>query len=67
MLPGSIEEVIYKGSTVDLVVRLPSGKLLLATEFFDEDDDTLLYNIGEQVWVHWLAGWEVILPYELSN
>lgn len=61
MLPAIVEEVIYKGTTVDLMLRLSSGKLLHATEFFNEDDDSLVYTIGERVWAHWLAGWEVIL------
>ena len=64
MFHGRVEEVIYKGSTVDLCVRLDGGKLLYATEFFDEDDDTLVYSIGERVWVNWISGWEVILPHE---
>ncbi len=64
MFPGIVEEVIYKGTTVDLMVRLSDNKLVAATEFFDEDDDRLEYTIGEQVWATWLSGWEVILPYE---
>ncbi len=64
MLPAIVEEINYKGSTVDLIVKLKSGRRLLATEFFDEDDEDLIYNLGEPVWVHWLNGWEVILPYE---
>ncbi len=62
MLPGIVEEVIYKGSTVDLMIRLSTGKLLHATEFFNEDDDSLVYTIGERIWVQWVPGWEVILP-----
>lgn len=62
--PGKIEEVIYKGSTVDLIVRLPCGQRLSATEFFDEDDEDLAYTLGESVWVQWPPGWEVVLPYE---
>ncbi len=64
MYRGTVEEVIYKGTTVDLMVRFESGTLLAATEFFDEDDDSLVYTIGEKVWMHWVNGWEVILPYE---
>jgi spermidine/putrescine transport system ATP-binding protein len=64
MFPGTVEEVIYKGTTVDLMVRLPDHKLIASTEFFDEDDDRLEYAIGETVWVSWAAGWEVILPHE---
>lgn len=64
MFAGTVEEVIYKGTTVDLIVRLANNKVVAATEFFDEDDDRLEYKMGEQVWVNWTPGWEVILPYE---
>lgn len=64
MLPGKIVDLIYKGSTVDLKVALHSGKIINASEFFDEDDDKLDYKLHEPVWVHWLPGWEVLLPYE---
>ncbi len=64
MLPATVTEVIYKGSTVDLMVRLSDNTLLAASEFFDEDDEKLEYTIGEKVWLHWFPGWEVVLPYE---
>jgi spermidine/putrescine transport system ATP-binding protein len=64
MFAGTVTEVIYKGSTVDLIIRLAEGEMLAATEFFDEDDDRLEYKMGESVWVSWASGWEVILPYE---
>lgn len=66
MFAGTVEEVTYKGTTVDLIVRLSNNKIIAATEFFDEDDDRLEYKLGEQVWVNWTPGWEVILPYEAS-
>jgi len=62
MFPATVEQVIYKGVTVDLMVRLASGKRLAAAQFFNEDDEKLDYKIGERVWVHWFPGWEVILP-----
>lgn len=65
MFAGTVEEVIYKGTTVDLIVRLANNIVIAATEFFDEDDDRLEYQIGEQVWVNWTPGWEVILPHEV--
>jgi spermidine/putrescine transport system ATP-binding protein len=58
---AEVQEVIYKGSTVGLIVKLDSGTELLASEFFDEDDAVLEYKIGEQVWVEWYPGWEVVL------
>jgi spermidine/putrescine transport system ATP-binding protein len=64
MLPGVIEEVIYKGSTVDLMLQLPSGVRLAATEFFNEDDPNLNYDVGEKVWIEWTLGWEVTLAHE---
>lgn len=64
MLPGKIVDIIYKGSTVDLKVALASGTIINASEFFDEDDDKLEYLPDEPVWVHWLTGWEVLLPHE---
>lgn len=66
MYPGVVEEVIYKGTTVDLMVRLANNQLVAATEFFDEDDDRLEYAIGESVWATWVSGWEVVLPHEAS-
>lgn len=64
MIPAVVEQFIYKGSTVDLILRLNSGKKISATEFFDEDDETLEYEIGESVLVELVPGWEVLLPHE---
>jgi spermidine/putrescine transport system ATP-binding protein len=64
MFPAKVEQVIYKGVTVDLMLRLSGGKMLSATQFFNEDDDKLDYRTGESVWVQWIPGWEVILPNE---
>lgn len=64
MLPGKIVDITYKGSTVDVSVVLTSGKIINASEFFDEDDDKLEYALNEPVWVHWPTGWDVLLPYE---
>lgn len=63
-LPATVTEVIYKGSTVDLIVTLSTGKTVAATEFFDEDDEDLEYEIGEKVLLQWQPGWEVVLPDE---
>lgn len=63
MIEAKVEQVIYKGSTVDLILKTKNGKRLSATEFFDEDDEDLDFKIGEPVWVEWTLGWEVILPH----
>ncbi len=62
-LPAVVEEVIYKGSTVDLVVSLKNGQHLAVTEFFNEDDSQLIYVRGEHVILTWQEGWEVVLPH----
>jgi spermidine/putrescine transport system ATP-binding protein len=65
MFAGVVEDATYKGTTVDLMVRLFNNKTISATQFFDEDDDRLEYRAGEQVWVNWTPGWEVLLPHEM--
>lgn len=62
MIPAVVEEVIYKGCTVDLILRTDHQKRLATTEFFNEDDENLDYKIGERVWLEWTIGWEVLLP-----
>jgi len=64
MLKAEVVDVTYKGSTVDLIVKLADGHKLSATEFFDEDDEDLEYTIGESVLIRWKFGWEVVLPNE---
>lgn len=64
MIPGKIIDIVYKGSTVALKVALNSGRIISAIEFFNEDDDKLEYTDEESVWVQWLTGWELLLPYE---
>ncbi len=63
-LTGIIKEIIYKGSTVDLLIQLESSKIILATEFFNENDEDLIYKIEQKIYFNWHQGWEVILPYE---
>ncbi|MFV0423078.1 spermidine/putrescine ABC transporter ATP-binding protein PotA [Oleidesulfovibrio sp.] len=66
---GAIEETVYKGATVDIVVRLDGidgreGKQLMVAEFFNEDDEEINYTPGERVAVTWVNGWEVVLGDE---
>lgn len=61
-LAGVIEESVYKGATVDILIRLSSGQRLMAAEFFNEDDEEINYKPGEKVSVTWVDGWEVVLP-----
>ncbi len=61
MLRGTIEQVIYKGATVDLIIRLASKTRIASTQFFNEDDEKLDFEVNESVWLHWIPGWEVML------
>lgn len=63
-LLGRIAQTVYKGATVDLYVELDEahgGKMLMASEFFNEDDEEIIYDAGERVAVTWVDGWEVVL------
>ena len=61
---GKIEDTTYKGATLDSSIILKSGKKIKASEFFDEDDADFDYKFGENITVHWIDGWEVILKNE---
>ncbi|MCD6046621.1 MAG: potA [Gammaproteobacteria bacterium] len=61
MFPATVEQVTYKGVTVDLQLRMHNGKRVAATQFFNEDDEKLDFVAGEAVWIEWLPGWETIL------
>ncbi len=64
VLYGTVEEVIYKGTTVDLMIILDNQQRVSVTEFFDEEHEKLTYTTQERVKVTWVPGWEVVLPYE---
>ncbi|MCU0807348.1 MAG: spermidine/putrescine ABC transporter ATP-binding protein PotA [Candidatus Contendobacter sp.] len=67
LFPAVVEEVVYKGSTVDLAIRLDNGDLLATTQFFNEDDQAIVnldFREGERVFVDWVHDWETILPHE---
>lgn len=61
---GRIEETVYKGATVDILLTLDNGKRLIAAEFFNEDDADISYHPGDKVSVSWVEGWEVVLDEE---
>ena len=63
-LSGVIVDTVYKGMTIDVLIKLNNGKIVMATEFFNEDDPDISYNRGEKVLVSWVKDWEVVLPDE---
>ncbi len=61
---GRIDETVYKGATVDILLTLDNGKKIQAAEYFNEDDADINYTPGERVTVSWVEGWEVVLAEE---
>lgn len=66
-LLGQVVESNYKGSTLDSIIRLHNGHMVKASEFFDEDDPSFDYKMGEAVKVSWVDGWEWVLPEESAQ
>ena len=64
LLVGNVEMKTYKGATLDSVIVLENGKRVMASEYFDEEDEDFDYQINERVSIGWVKGWEVILPNE---
>ncbi len=63
-LQGKIIDRTYHGATLNSSIELQSGKILYASEFFDEDDPDFDYRLGQTVYISWVDSWEVVLPYE---
>jgi spermidine/putrescine transport system ATP-binding protein len=64
LFSGKVQDLIYKGTTVDLIIRLDDGKEVFVTEFFNEDAADIYYAPGEAVCLSWIDGWEVVLSDE---
>jgi spermidine/putrescine transport system ATP-binding protein len=60
-LGGVIDEVIYKGKTVDLIISLDAGETIFATQFFNEDQEDVVFRHRQKIHVEWPYGWEVVL------
>ena len=61
-LRGVISFLVYKGRTIDLWIQTAGGNMVMATQFFNEDDPDIIYAVNDVVNVSWIKDWEVILP-----
>lgn len=61
-LRGVISHLVYKGRTIDLWIQTAGGNMVMATQFFNEDDPDIIYEANDVVNVSWIKDWEVILP-----
>lgn len=62
---GHIRERNYKGMTLESTVELDhNGKMVLVSEFFNEDDPNIDHSLDQKVGVTWIEKWEVVLNDE---
>lgn len=61
---GHVRERTYKGMTLDSVLELNSGKSVMISEFFNEDDPDVDHSLDQKVAITWVESWEVVLPDE---
>ncbi len=61
-LRGVISFLVYKGRTIDLWIQTAGGNMVMATQFFNEDDPDIIYAVDDVVNVSWIKDWEVVLP-----
>ncbi|MEQ4674821.1 spermidine/putrescine ABC transporter ATP-binding protein PotA [Providencia vermicola] len=60
-LMGYVRERNYKGMTLDSVVEMEDGKIVMVSEFFNEDDPDVDHSLNQKVAVTWVESWEVVL------
>ncbi|WP_431222673.1 spermidine/putrescine ABC transporter ATP-binding protein PotA [Serratia sp. L9] len=63
-LIGYVRERNYKGMTLESVVELESGKMVMVSEFFNEDDPDVDHSLNQKMAVTWVESWEVVLADE---
>ncbi|VEA73155.1 Spermidine/putrescine import ATP-binding protein PotA [Serratia rubidaea] len=66
-LIGYVRERNYKGMTLDSVVELENGKMVMVSEFFNEDDPDVDHSLNQKMAVTWVESWEVVLADEDSR
>lgn len=63
-LIGYIRERNYKGMTLESVVELENGKMVIVSEFFNEDDPDFDHPLDQKMVINWVESWEVVLADE---
>ncbi|MBE2896518.1 spermidine/putrescine ABC transporter ATP-binding protein PotA [Pasteurellaceae bacterium HPA106] len=66
-LIGFVRERNYKGMTLDSTIELENGKIVLISEFFNEDDPDVDHSLNQKVAITWVESWEVVLEDEDNN
>lgn len=63
---GYVRERNYKGMTLDSTIELENGKIVMVSEFFNEDDPDVDHSLNQKVAVTWVESWEVVLHDEAT-
>ncbi|AUV00830.1 spermidine/putrescine ABC transporter ATP-binding protein PotA [Escherichia coli] len=63
-LVGYVRERNYKGMTLESVLELENGKMVLVSEFFNEDDPDFDHSLNQKMAINWVESWEVVLADE---
>lgn len=63
-LIGYVRERNYKGMTLESVIKLENGKMVMVSEFFNGDDPDVNRSLNQKVAVTWVESWEVVLADE---
>ena len=63
-LIGYVRERNYKGMTLESVVELENGKMVMVSEFFNEDDPDFDHSLDQKMAINWVESWEVVLADE---
>ena len=63
-LIGYVRERNYKGMTLESVVELENGKMVMVSEFFNEDDPDFYHSLDQKMAINWVESWEVVLADE---
>ncbi|QJC33473.1 spermidine/putrescine ABC transporter ATP-binding protein PotA [Enterobacteriaceae endosymbiont of Donacia clavipes] len=64
---GYIKEKNYKGMTLESILELKNGKIIIVSEFFNENDPYMDHSLNQKMLINWVETWEVVLPYEKNN
>ncbi|WP_122029072.1 spermidine/putrescine ABC transporter ATP-binding protein PotA [Salmonella enterica] len=63
-LIGYVRERNYKGMTLESVVELENGKMVMVSEFFNEDDPDFDHSLDQKMAISWVESWEGVLADE---
>lgn len=63
-LIGYVRERNYKGMTLESVVELENGKIVMVSEFFNENDPDFDHSLNQKMALTWVESWEVVLSDE---